>query len=670
MLSKVRDGSLLILMSLIVVGLVEASDVTELDEVLVESEGEPETELPLGIGISGETLRRIPGSAGDPIKGLQSFPGMTFADDSEGEPAVRGSRPGDNYIEADFLPVGYLFHADGIISVFNSDLVESFSVYPSAYGPEYSGVTGGVIDVRLRDPKTDRVHGSLDVSLLHAGALIEGPVTTNQSFYLAGRMSYLDLFIEGQLNDLDGIEFKQFPKYNDYQAKYVWHTAEDSELRFQLIGASDLQEIIVSEDSEEIDNEPIFAGRHYSKDQFHEQGVVWDKRLSNGAAVKSSVAHANTSGVTQAGGLGESKIKLSRWILKSHVNIPVADGHELKLGVEAVEIKADLELAFNDPGCTEFEAECSLTGADRLSTKESLNINGYSAFLKDTWHVNDRLTLFPSVVVHGENYLDKSFIEPRFSMEYSISDDLILSAGAGVYNSMPNYFQVNKVFGNPNLDYIKSEQGVVGLQKFLPGGWDIKSELYYKTMKNLVTGDEQFRYANNGKGIAYGLDTLIRKSVTDKLSGWLSVSLSKANREHKKTGDSFSFEYDQPFNASLVGSYKMSPRWEVGAKLWVHSGKPYTPVISASEDPEQDGYYIPVYADVNSKRFPMYHRLDIRVDRIIKKKNGRSISAYLEILNVLDTKNISEYDYNSDYSERAEVAQLPRIIALGFRAGF
>lgn len=670
MLSRVRGSSQVVILSLVITGSAGAAGVTELDEVLIEAVGEPETDLPLGTGISGETLRRIPGSAGDPIKGLQSLPGMTFADDSEGEPAVRGSRPGDNYIEADFLPVGYLFHADGIISVFNSDLVESFNVYPSAYGPEFSGVTGGVIDVRLRDPKTDRLQGSLDVSLLHAGALIEGPITDNQSFYFAGRMSYLDLFIEGQLDDLDGIEFKQFPKYNDYQAKYVWHTAEDSELRFQFNGASDLQEIVVSEDSEEIDNEPIFAGRHYSKEQFHEQGVVWDKRLSNGGAVKSSVAHAETSGVFQAGGLGESKIGLSRWILKSHVNIPVADGHELKLGVEGVNLDADIELAFNDPGCTEFETECSYTTAKRLSTKESLKINAYSAFLKDSWYVNDRLTLFPSLVVHGEDFLDKSFLEPRFAIEYSVSDDLIFSAGAGVYNSMPSYFQVNKVFGNPSLDYIRSVQGVVGLQKFLPGGWDIKSELYYKTLEKLVTADVQSRYANNGKGIAYGLDTLIRKSVTDKLSGWLSISLSKANREHKKTGDSFSFDYDQPFNASLVGLYKIAPRWELGAKLWVHSGKPYTPIVGATEDPDKEGYYIPEYADVNSKRFPMYHRLDLRLDRIIKKKNGRNINAYLEILNVLNTKNISEYDYNSNYSERAEVAQLPRIIALGFRAGF
>jgi len=174
------------LTSLAAVAQSNTADVTELDEIIVEEQGEPETELPLGIGISGETLRNAPGSGGDPVRTLQSLPGMTFTDDEESLPAVRGSRPGDNYFEADFAPVDYLFHVDGLISVFNADLIESFDIYQSAYGPEFAGVTGGVFDVKLRDPKTDQFTTTVDISLLQAGALVEGPISDTQSFYLAG----------------------------------------------------------------------------------------------------------------------------------------------------------------------------------------------------------------------------------------------------------------------------------------------------------------------------------------------------------------------------------------------------------------------------------------------------------------------------------------------------
>lgn len=648
------------------------AETTKLDSVLVEpdSEQQPETDNPLGTAISGETLRTLPGSGGDPIRGLQALPGMAYADDSEGEPAVRGSRPGDNIFEVDFSPVGYLFHMGGAISVFNADLVESFSVYPSAYGPEYAGATGGVIDVQLRDPKTDRLQGNVDFSFLHAGALIEGPVAPGQSFYLAARISYLDLLLEDQLDEEDGISFTQFPKYSDYQGKYVWHTGPDSVLRLQLTGASDEHEIQISEESEEIENEPLLAGRHYNQESFHEQSIVWDRDLSNGARIKSAISHHNGSGDMQAGRAGESHVSTDSYIAKSHFELPLNNEHTLKLGVRASRVDADIKVAFNDPGCTEFEPDCSISNAERLFVDESVQINGLKFFVKDNWYINDKLTLFPSLVFRTEDYLDEQSVEPRFSLEYAHRDDLIFSAGTGLYRAMPDYHEINEVFGNPELEYIDSIHGVIGVQKFFGPGTEIKSELYVKESDKLVTGDETTRYANNGKGTAYGLDTIIHHKLNDRLSGWLSLSLSKADREHKVTGESFDFDYDQPFNASLVANYKISALWEAGAKLWVHSGAPYTPVTGATERADTPGTFDPIYGEINSERFPVYHRLDLRFDRKIPRSNGRNMSAYLEVSNLLGTKNLSGYDYNADYSERTDIEQLPRLISLGFKADF
>jgi hypothetical protein len=645
-------------------------DATELDEVIFEHQGQPEPELPLGLGISGETLRTTPGSAGDPLRSLQSLPGMVFTDDESAVPAVRGSRPNDNYMEADFLPVGYLFHAGGVISVFNSELMESFNIYPSAYGPEFSGVTGGVFDIRLRDPVTDQLHSTLDVGFLHAGLLVEGPVTDNQSFYLAGRFSYLDLLVKGQLEDDDGIEFRQFPKYTDYQGKYVWKPGSQSTLRFQVSGATDEQDIIIAEDSEEIELEPIFAGRHSESENFNQQGLVWDQQIGGQVTLKSALAHNRSSSEAQAGGAGQSNGSTDSLLLKSHLDFPLNEQHDVKLGFSATRIDASFDIAFNDPGCTEFEADCQVTGAERLTTAESLIVHTGQIFAKDSWYVTDSLTLFPGVTLQAEDYLGKQFVEPRFALEYSLSDDLIFSAGTGVYHQLPGFVETNKVFGNPDLEYIESVQAVVGVQKILANGLDIKSELYYKELDNLVAGDEELRFNNAGEGVAYGLDTLIRKDVTDKLTGWLSFSVSKARREHESSGASFPFDYDQPVNMTLVANYKLPSNWALGAKLWVHSGAPYTPVIGAAPDDDIDGLFNPQYGEVNSKRLPTYHRLDVRLDRTYTRSNGKHINLYMEVLNLLDSKNLSYYDYNADYSERIEVTQLPRIVGLGFKVEF
>jgi len=644
--------------------------VSELEEVLVQPSPEPEPDFVLGTGVSGETLRRMPGGGGDPVRGLQAMPGMTFVDDSEAAPAVRGSRPEENYMEADFIPVGYLFHAGGVISVFNADLVESFTIYSSAYGPEYSGVTGGVFDIRLRDPKTDRWQGNFDASFLHAGVLIEGPVTDDQSLYLAGRMSYLDLFLEDQLEDEDGIEFKQFPKYSDYQGKYVWHAAADSTLRFQINGAADKQEIIVSDDSEEVDTDPIFAGRHYESTAFHEQALLWETTLPGGGLWQSALGHSSSTSEAQVGRAGDTDVELDRWLVKSHASVPLNQRHDLKVGAEVTHINADFTVGFNDPACTEFETDCLFTGAERLETVESTRINVGHLFVKDNWYVSEDFTLYPGVVLHGEDYLDKVFVEPRLSGEYRVNPNLSLSAGTGIYHQMPDFIQVNEVFGNPDLDYIRSVHAVTGVDVKLGAGWSVKSELYYKWLDKLVTGDDENRYANDGEGYAYGLETLVRKDLSERLSGWLSVSLSKAKRKHKLTGDTFVFDYDQPVNVSLVGNYRLSPKWELGAKLWVHSGTAYTPIIGAELDEEVEDLYRPQYGAINSDRFPTFQRLDLRVDRVFTRRSGKQSRAYLELLNVLDARNVSDYDYNGDYAERKEVTQLPLIIGLGFSAEF
>lgn len=648
---------------------VAADDPTQLEQITVEQQEEPTTKSPLGIGIRGETLSTAPGSGGDPLRGLQSLPGMVFNEDESAEPAVRGSRPGDNYFQTDFAPTSYLFHMGGAISIYNADLVESFEIYPSSYGPEFSGVTGGVFDVELRDPRTDHFQTTLDISFLQAGILVEGPLSDNQSFYLAGRRSYLDLFVKDLIDEPD-IEFTDFPNYTDYQTKYVWRVSDGSTLRFSANGATDDSDLTVSADSEEIATDPIFAGRIFEEQAFNEQSVVWDKELGDRTSVRSILTHNTQDVKALAGGAGSIDVDEDSWLVKSHLTHAINDNHEVKIGAALSRTDVSFDIALNAPACTEFEPDCLYTGAERLDVTETAKVNSLQAFIKDSWYVNDKLTVFPGVSLQREDYLDKQFIEPRLAIEYALRDDLLLTAGMGIYHQMPEIDQVNSVFGNPDLDYIRAKHASVGLQKEMSDGWSVSSELYYKKLDQLVTSDEETRYRNNGEGDAIGLDTLVRKQLTDKLSGWLSVSLSQATRRDLRTGKEFDFEYDQPVNATLVANYKFSPRWSLGAKLWAHSGAPYTPVTGATPDPDVEGLFQPQYGELNSERLPVFKRLDLRLDRVFPRKGKRQTTAYLELLNITGSRNISGYSYNADYSERKTEEQLPGFLGFGIKTTF
>lgn len=643
---------------------------TELEEIVVERDAEPESDLPLGLGVGGETLRTTPGSGGDPLRSLQTLPGFVFTDDENAAPAVRGSRPGDNLVQVDFVPGGYLFHAGGIVSVFNAELIEAFDLYPSAYGPEFAGVTGGVFDIRLRDPKTDRFHATIDVNVLQAGALVEGPVAENQSFYLAGRISYLDLLVEGQLDDEDGVTFVQFPKYTDYQGKYVWTPTDGTTLRAQIDGATDELEILLDESAEDIELEPIFAGRNAQSTRYDRQSLVWEQETDADVRVRSALSHSTSASDVVAGSAGNVDVAASDLLLKSHASVPVGSSHELSFGASVARVDTDYRLSVNDPGCTEFEPECRVTGAERLETEQSLTLLATRAFVRDAWYASDALTLYPGLAFQSEDYLDEAFLEPRVALEYELVDGTLLSAGTGLYHQFPGVDVTDEVFGNPELDYVRSVQALVGLQRRFGARWDLKTELWYKDLDDLISGDEERRYVNGGEGHAFGLDLLLRADVTERLSGWFSLALSEARRENAATGERFAFEYDQPFNATLVGSYVLSPNWKLGGKLWVHSGAPYTEIVGSTPNEETEGLFDPIYGPLNGARLPSYARLDLRADRTFRLPSGLVLDAYLEVLNVLDADNLSYYDYNADYSERRRVTQLPRIAGIGVTARF
>ena len=647
---------------------VHAND--ELDAVDVEAQQNTDPEVPGGIGLDIETLKTVPGSGGDPLRAIQSMPGIAVPDDGSAEPAVRGSRPEDNLYVVDFLPAGYLFHFGGSVSVFNDELVDVFNLYPAAFGAQYNGATGAVIDVELRDPVTDKLTTTLDISFIKAGALIEGPVTDNQSFYLAARASYIDLLLEDVVvDDEEGVEFVQFPKFTDYQGKYVWRLDDQSDVKLVLNGASDEARIDLKDNNEDILNEPDLIGLHVEDTQFHSQGLVWSQENDSGREIKTALGHSTSKSKDIAGEAGRFESTVDSWFLKGRVIQPLGNDHRIAVGGIWETNQADYDLSFKDPGCTEFDVDCSVTDAQRLESARKLTVQEWELFVEDTWFLNDRLSITPGLSLHTEDYLDKSFLEPRFRVEYETAPDWILTTGLGQYHQFPEFGQVEQVFGNPNLNHSESNHAVVGLEHFMDNGWEWKTELYYKEFTDLVTSHPGTRYSNDGEGTAHGIEALIKKDLTDRWSGWLSLSASKAERENTLTGQKFDFDFDQPLIATLVAQYKMTEKWKLGVKWWYHSGSPDTPIISGEADPDRPGRFRPVYGEINSDRVADYHRLDIRADRQFDFKRV-DVTGYIELINAYNRKNVVGYDYNEDFSQREEVHQLPLLISFGIKAKF
>jgi outer membrane receptor protein involved in Fe transport len=632
------------------------------------------------ITLSGEELNNIPGSFGDPLKALGAMPGIAIINDQGSAPAIRGSAPGDNNYFIDFLPTGYMFHLGEAVSVLNPDVVSHFNLYPAAFDAEFGDVLGGIIDVQQKQPRTDRTGGHININTALTDVLVETPITQDQGISFSTRRSYLELILPHLGIDNDNFQFIQYPVYMDYQGKYVNYINPDHTLNIIINGARDTLTFNIPEGSDNALKQPETMGIGDIKLGFDSQGIIWqwDTPLGhqNRLALGKLVINNQTS--FGDGKLFQGKNTFTQEYLREQWIYSFNETQTLTLGTDYNHWTIELDVNGLNQPCTALDSAnlCKdLSLAERLIQKTRLTFDSIIAYATHQWTITSRLKLTTGLRLTHDDYLNISHKDPRLSINWQWLPNTQLFTMWGRHHQLPEGRQLDTVFGNPDLKYRQSDHKVIGINLQIPRGrhntltgWQWKTELYQKTFSNLIVADQEKNYINNASGSAQGLEVLIRRNNSSStLNGWLSLTVSKTERTNLSTQETFPFDYDQPTIATLVLDYKALKPWKFGIKWNFHSGAPNTPIIGTELNPE--GQLLPIYGEKNSERLPNYHRLDLRITRTLQFDH-HTLDTYLDIINIYNHKNIANYEYNVDYSEKKTVYQLPFFPAIGVKAVF
>jgi outer membrane receptor for ferrienterochelin and colicin len=616
--------------------------------------------------MSGEELSRIPGASGDPMKAIQSLPGITTTNDFSGEPAVRGARPSDNAYYVDFLPVGYLFHLGGFASVFNPDLIRRFDIYTAAWSPQYGDVVGGVFDVGLRNPRKDRIGGKIDFSLLGANALIEGPLSEDVSFFLAGRRSWFDLLVKTGEDKSEGLTYT-VPIYRDAQARLLWKLNPNHRVRFDVNTASDQISFTLSPTSKEGLRDPVLIGSSYQRQSYRTVAATWEGDFGKDIGNTLSFGQMVNSGASTIGTAGSYTASVTTNYLRERLLWQVSPTYSVALGGSVNQRSIDLNINASAPRCTEFNPNCDLTSAPRVISLQQTKQNLSDVYMNNRWEFTPAWTVTGGLRFSKDDYLGRNYTEPRIGLEWNATKATTLSVAIGRHNQPAPLEESLRDIGNPRLEHLRSKHNAIGINQTLDDGWSVRAEAYTKTFTGYAINDAILNYVNGASGKAKGFELLVKKDGKGslaKLSGFFSLSVSKAERKNDVTGASFPFDFDQPVIASLVTQYKLSDRWQFGGKWSYHTGSPYTPIVGTGTFP--DGRISPIYGDINSQRLSPYHRLDLRADAKITP----NFSLYAEIINAYARKNVAGYRYSTNYQTREPVYQLPFLPSIGLQYRF
>lgn len=613
--------------------------------------------------LTPEDLTRLPGGGNDPMRAVQALPSVRSTDDASAQPAVRGARPENNAYLIDFLPSGYLFHAGGLVSVLNPELIRGFELNAAAYGAEYPDVIGAVFDVRLRDPRRDRFGGVVDLSLFGADALVEGPIGPDLSFWFAGKRSFFDLLSKERTDNKDGVTVT-LPVYSDFQGRLLWTPNGTHRVSLNVNGASDRVSLRVRPDGRVGQQEPVLVGNSDASTNYRTAALLLDSQFSETLGNRFAFGRMVDRTELRIGSAGFSTVRLTTDYLREQLVFAPASDHTVLIGGSLRRLIADVDLDANDPRCTEFDPNCDLSSAARVRTVQRVAANFADAYVTDRWQFLPNWAANVGLRWSQDGYLKRSYLEPRLGLEWQATPSTLVSAGWGRHNEFPEGSQVARDIGNPMLRHLESTQGVIGVNQRVGSDWSWKLEAYQKRFENLVVADPAVNYVNGGSGESRGVELLIKREPRARLSGFLALSVAEAKRRNDLTGERFPFDYDQPVVATWVMSYKASAEWQVGFRWTFHSGSPTTPVVGAGTFP--DGRVRPLYGAINSERLPNYHRLDLRADRSITS----NLSLYVELINAYGRKNIAGYTYDANWANREPVYQLPFLPTIGLKYRF
>ena len=617
-----------------------SEDVVELTQIEVTAEQiqRKSNIQPSKINLSPRMMKAAPALAEpDLFRTIQALPGVLTTSEFSTGLVIRGGNTDQNLILLDGVTVYNPSHLGGIFSNFIVDGVKEAELIKGAYNAEYGGRLSAVLNIISREGNQKKFEGKANLSLLSAQATIEGPFYKG-AWVFSGRRTYFDKIFQN---------VPTIPPYYFYDIQSHIYTDLTSKDRLSLSFYNGVDDLLfdtfgltgrwgnrtVSAQYRRVFSEKLIGNFLYANSLFFtEFGLGGSNGLVSDNQIDDATVAANFS-----------------WFKSSEST--------LKFGAQIKTLGFLYTNSFNDS--LQFE----------INTKPK----EFANYMKLKYSASKRLILEPGLRINlYDVYSDSIFPDLRFGMKYLLNDNRYLNFSVGNYHQFIATFQDDY---NPNIldqwiavdnsvSPAKSSQIVLGYEEYIKDLYKIQVEGYYKDIKNLFTFEESRATTDEAisdsvlsdivtpsDGYAYGLELFAQK-MSGRLSGWLaytfSVSRKSMNSIFYEKEEEYYNSWDRTHSFSALGNYIFNNKWDMNWKLSLQSGQAYTPIIGYYNQilPEgPDEVYRTIPGTRNSARYSPYSRLDLGIV-YHTKLFGSKMDIYVQVINVLNRKNIFRKSYN------------------------
>jgi TonB family protein len=607
-------------------------------------------------------LSKIPGTSGDAIRAIENLPGVARPPGLAGLLIIRGSAPQDTQIFADGTNIPIIYHFGGLRSVIPTEVLDRVDFYPGNFSAQYGRAMGGIVDVGVRNPRSDgKFAGVTQVDLLDARVVAEGPIgNTGWNFTVAGRRSWVDVWLKPVL-EASGAGVTTAPVYYDYQAMVSREFSPRSSFRLLFMGSDDRLEVVVRNVS---GGDPGAAGDISFHTGFWRLQGLFKTRIGDNTELRVNAAVGQD---IVDFSIGDIFFKVTGLPISSRIELAqkLERGVTMNLGLDWLYEPYELNVRIPPLPRPGEPPGGRFLSRPPLESKESGTIyrpGVYSDFELTPWKGG---RIVPGVRVDYSRDTKGWDLAPRVVARQDIQSEFprtTLKGGVGVYAQPPQPQETNAVFGQPGLRSNRSTHYSLGVEREITSQLEVSFEGFYKELDHLVTSN----HGNLGSGRSYGLETLVRYKPDARFFGWLAYTLSRSERRDTPDEPLRLFQYDQTHILSLLGSYRLGRGWEVGLRFRLVSGSRFTRNQYGFFDQNAATNLALQSYPPFGERLPMFHQLDIRAEKTWQYSWGK-FSAYLDVLNVYNQANVEGISYNYNFTQSTYGASLPIIPNFGLR---
>lgn len=638
-------------------------------------------------------IKNVTTLAGEPdaIKALQFLPGVATSHEGTASLSVRGGSPDQNLYLLDDAPIYNAGHALNFFSVFNTDAIQSITLYRSAIPLKYGGRLSSVVDVQTREGSRTKRGSSLTIGSIASRFTTEGPLSNQGrgSYIVSGRVGYPGLIMNAAY--LIGSLFGDYTSNNstnnnrvgfyDFNAKMNWKKNERNHFYFSAYSGFD---------------------RFFFFNLTNGYSLRWGNQVATirWNRVQHEKLFSNTTATFSRYGYESKTLNDSRL-------------YTWDASMQEVAVKQDYEFYPNDRNQLAFgwsqefrdaqpgQVSPQLTGAVvvdyRLPKQRSLIP---SAYVNHVFRVTDALKIGTGVrysALHvlrpytqyffkpaddrpfdsltAKSWIAHSFhrVDPRIFLTWYPARNHQLSVS---YDRTNQYLHLlsNSALGLPTDTWLMANKDVEPQQAdsfsltyaYESPRWRIASSTYYKEMRHVVDFKDNANLFLNpyvtaqirqGNGESYGAEFLFQKN-TGHLQWLASYTWSKTMYQIPgvNNGGSFPARSDRRHNLRFNVSQVWSKRLETSLSFVYTSGTPVTlPAghyqfgTTMPDVPAITSFY---YPSRYSTHLPDYHRLDFSLRFKPMKNDHTRFKQFwsIDIYNVYGRKNpFGVFAKQSDY---------------------